>query len=196
MASNGFISRPGYAISDIVYFILGIVLLIKYRHSKYGRFFGIMSIIIGLTSLFYDVFHTYFAQVADLTAISALAFFILDLDIKRIWHLKKKQLTMIYIALISSYVILTILFKQMFGNLMIAAVIAFILLIEFKFKSVHKKRYWFIGTSLLLIGFTFWWIDAFHLWCSPILLLNGRAVFHYFSGLAIFFLAIFYNQFK
>lgn len=52
-AGNGFIKRPFYAIGNLVYLAVGLLILKKGNGSKISKLFGYMSLFIGIYWLFF-----------------------------------------------------------------------------------------------------------------------------------------------
>jgi Ceramidase len=201
-AGSGLVARPGYAVSNLLYIIIGIFILIKDWKNRVSRTFGFMTIAVGMFSFIYDTAHVYWSQLLDLTAMFVFAGFILVLNIKRWSNPPSKTLRLIYTALILVAVSLIYIFRSFSGDIVFGIFVFSIiisegyLLMRNKKNQLYRSRYWALAFMTFLAGIFLWFIDVLHLWCDPLNILNGRAVFHYLGAIGIYFLYKFYKQFR
>jgi len=196
-AGSGIIARPGYAFSNMIYFAVGIYLLAK-KESKIAKSFGVLALMVGAFSMIYDITYTYGAQLLDLFGMFLFVSFILVLNLKRI-NPRIRHLSKILFLIAFFSVILTFFIKGYSGDVIFTMLILFILLIEFYVSKNSKRLNYqslFIAIVLICIGAFIWIFDAFQIWCSPATILNGRAIFHYLTAIAIVYISRFYGQFK
>lgn len=185
---DSLIARPAYFLSNIPYIILGVYLVT--RKNKISKILGMFSILIGIASSVYDASYRYNAQLIDLAVMCLFISFLfiknLSLVLKR---LKSTKILFYYVINLLS-ISLIYYFKGGAGSLIFAALITLYIISELMVwrKFSITKKYWIIALTLFLIGWIFWQFDAKQIVCSPIALLNGRALFHYFTAGSIFFL--------
>jgi hypothetical protein len=201
-AGKGLIARPGYAVSNLLYIIIGIFILIKDWKNRVSRTFGFMTVAVGTFSFIYDTAHAYWAQLLDLSAMIVFAVFILILNIKRLSDPPPKSLRVIYTLVVAIAVLLIYTFRRFSGDIIFGIFILAILVSELhlimrkKGNWEYKYKYWTLGCITFLLGVSLWFIDVLHLWCDPLNIINGRAVFHYLGALGVYFVYKFYKQFK
>jgi|GEM_PF-1817421 len=201
-AGSGLVARPGYAISNLLYIIIGIIILVKYWKNRVSRTFGFMTVAVGLFSFVYDTAHVYWSQLLDLTAMFVFIGFILTLNIKRLANPSHRSLRVIYALVVAISVLLIYIFRSFSGDIIFGIFIVSNLLLEFnmikkqKGSFDYKYRHWILGVGVFLVGIALWFIDFFNIWCDPTNLFNGRGIFHYLGAIGVYFLFKFYQQFK
>jgi len=193
-ATSWVIKRPYYAISNLAFFISGAVILIKGKGSRISRIFGAMAIVIGLFSLIYDSTYTYLAQLFDLGGMLIFINVLLYLNLKKLFERIYLIIAQLLLFILSLFLIVDLQGYSgniVFGLYVTVLVISEIYLIKTK---VHKNlRKWLMPLVIFIIGFLIWILDSQKILCSPIGLLNGRAIFHYLNAVTIYQLYKFYE---
>jgi hypothetical protein len=192
VATSFLIARPWYAISNVAFLVVG--MLILYRGGRYSRLFGSVALLVGSLSFLYDATYTYLSQLIDLSGMLVLVSVLLYLNLQLFL---RKQTLIIGLAVGFIIAICTIITFRgfagdiVFGLLVLGYVVSEIYLLR---TGRHiKNRRWLLAFGIFLLGFIFWLCDASHLYCANIGLFNGRAIFHYTNSLTIYLLFIFYG---
>jgi hypothetical protein len=196
-ATSWVIKRPYYALSNFAFFISGLTILIKGNGSRLSKIFGFMAIAIGLFSLIYDSTYTYLAQLLDLSGMLIFVNVLLYLNLKNL--VKEKYLILIQSLLFILSLFLIVGFQGysgniIFGSYVTALVVSEIYLMKNKVHTNLSK--WLMPLGIFIIGFLIWILDSQKILCSPIGLLNGRAIFHYLNAITIYHLYKFYESQK
>ncbi len=189
LASDAIISRPGYFFSNIAYMIVGVYILRK--AGRFSKSFGIFAILIGLSSALYDTNALFYAQLIDLASMSAFVIFISIINLRNLGIRKWPYLITIALALQSIYMILILVNEGSSGRILFGLLVMSVIITEFliyRRKPSITMRNFKIAFLLFLFGFFIWSFDASQTFCSPISILNGRAIFHYLTALSIYYL--------
>jgi hypothetical protein len=197
-AVEGLIARPGYALSNIPYILLGIYLIVKRKESRLNLPFGLLSILIGTASFIYDATYLLLTQIIDLSAMFIFILFLLGLNLKR---LKSIQANVLFLSGFLAFVVM-VLFTLFIGGSMgrllfgigVVSVLVTELLIRLR-NHDYTDKYFYLAITVFIMGFGIWLIDANKIWCDQNNVFNGRSIFHYATTIAIFFLYRFYKQF-
>lgn len=186
-ASDGLLKRPWYAISNVAFFIVAFLIWRRDR-TALGKQFALTTLLIGVLSFVYDATYTYVAQLADLTGMLSFATLLLSLNVRRLGMVRYKLwlLGCIVVALVMIISLGHYAGNVIFG-MYLAAVVATEMMIRRRQPSASSK-YWMLAMSVFLLGFAAWLLDSSHTICFDIGLLNGRAIFHYTSAVAIYLL--------
>jgi hypothetical protein len=191
-ATNMLIARPWYAISNVAFLVIGILIL--FRGGRHSRLFGSVALLVGSLSFLYDATYTYLSQLIDLSGMLVLVSILLYLNL-RLFLQKQSLITGLAVSfIIALYAIITLrgfAGDIVFGLLVLSYVVSEIYLLCTK--RHIKKRRWLLAFGVFLLGFIFWLCDASHLYCANIGLFNGRAIFHYANTMTIYLLFIFYG---
>lgn len=195
--TNWVIKRPYYALSNLAFFISGVAILIKGKGSELSRIFGVMAITIGLFSLIYDSTYTYLAQLFDLSGMLIFVNVLLYLNLKNVFKGKNLIFAQILLFILSLATIINFQGYSgdiVFGLYVAAVVVSEIYLIKTKIHTNLRK--WLVPFGIFIVGFLIWILDAQKIFCSPVGLFNGRAIFHYLNAIVIYQLYRFYESQK
>lgn len=196
-AAAGFIARPGYFISNIPYILLGIYILTRRPQTRLNTLFGVSLIAVGSFSAIYDATFTFGAQIFDLIAMTNLVILFFDLNLRRIFNLRTRQLLAIHISLLGFYTLLVTMLEgssgRIFFGVIIAMIVATELLLYFRKKS-PKFHLWLIAFVLFIVGFGIWLLDANQILCDPTNLFNGRGVYHYMTAGSVWCIWKYYRR--
>lgn len=193
--THTWIERPGYAISNIPFMLLGLVLLAQ--KSKLAQWFGISSLFIGACSLVYDVTFTHAAQYFDWLGMFLFVNGLLSLNILRLTK-RPKRAMLAYVGLLLIYLPLSYITDA--GTEIFGVVVALVLITELYMYFSSPKSYsislFLAGLAVFLIGWGIWQFDSHQAWCDPTNLFNGRGIFHYLTTVTIFLLYKHYSRVK
>lgn len=195
--TNHVISRPNYAISNLVYIFVSLILFLKVKHNKAYLPFAVLALAVGMFSMLYDVRPLYITQLFDLLAMLAIASLIVFLNFSKIYKLNIKKCILIATFMITLGMLLVWTLQGHTGNLVFGFFIAIAIVSEYLAyqRKLHKEyKYWIAALVIFLLGFAIWLPDGTKTYCNPVALLNGRAVFHYLTAISIYLLAVFYSK--
>ena len=195
--TNNFVSRPNYALSNLAYFIVALILFYKVKQSKIFLPFAILALTIGSFSMFYDIRPLYLTQLLDLLAMLILANLIIFLNLIKLYKFDLFKSILAATALIVTGMVIVLTFQSYAGNYVFGFFILCIIITEFLIyrKKLHKDYgYWLAALLIFVIASILWIPDGTKTHCNQILLLNGRAVFHYLTAISICLLAFFYSK--
>lgn len=192
---TGLIARPFLALSNLGYFFISFLILKDWRKTKLARSFGLILLLVATLSMIYDIRPIYLTQILDLSGMLILINFLLFLDLSKLLKISRKRLFFILGVLLLLSVSTIIYLRGFAGNLIFGSyVLADVFIQDLLFRKKLNKdyRYWVIGFLIFASGFAIWIFDVTKIFCSPLLLLNGRAIFHYFVAITLYYLYIFY----
>ncbi len=188
-AGTGIIKRPFYALSNLAYIFVGLIILNK--KTRLSRAFGLTSLLIGLLSLFYDASNTYLSQLLDLVGMLLFVNLLIYLSSRRYSKISKNKLILAQSLFVLIGLIAIIYFKSfaggfVFGGFVIAEIVLELLLLR-QGKSINIKL-WLWGLGLFILGFLVWLPDASGWLCDPRNIINGRSIFHFLTAGTIYLL--------
>lgn len=195
--TNHVISRPNYAISNLAYIFVSLILFLKVKNNKTYLPFAVLALAVGMFSMFYDVRPLYLTQLLDLLAMLAIASLIIFLDLSKLYKLNIKKCILITTVMIALGMFIVLTLQGYAGNFVFGFFIAVAIISEYLVyqKKLHKGyKYWIAALVIFLLGFAIWLPDGTKTYCSSVALLNGRAVFHYLTAISIYLLAVFYSK--
>lgn len=196
-ATNYFIARPGYAISNLPYIFLGLYLVS--RKDKLAKLFGIISILIGAASFFYDSTFTLLSQIIDLSVMFIFINFLIVLNLKRLKNIKNKYLVSVVLISYLVFISITILLGGSSGRILFGIGVLLQIISEIYLKVRNKDvsiLNWSIAVAIFILGFGIWLFDGMKIWCDPNNIFNGRAIFHYLTTISIYYLYKHFKQFE
>ena len=193
VAMNAFIARPWYALSNVAFIIVGVLILT--RGGRY-RILGAVAFLIGILSFTYDASYTYLSQLIDLSGMLIFISVLLYLNLRLLMSSQRKLIGLLVAGFLTSLCIIIIFRGFMgdivFGLLVLGYVISELYLLHTK-RHINRQR-WAIALGIFALGFIFWLSDASHLYCADFGLLNGRAIFHYTNAITIYLIFTFYRS--
>lgn len=194
-AIEGIIARPGYAISNVPFILLGIFIICKHRKTPLGLAFGLCSIIIGVFSFIYDASFTYMSQYFDWMGMFLFVLILSLLNIRRIVYVSNRNLMYLGAVILLTYSILSFITQQ--GVVFFGLGVIFIIFTETYLLISRKEKVnigWLTALMLFFIGIIARSLDLYGIICDSSNLLNGRAVLHYLSTISIMLLFLYYNK--
>lgn len=192
-----FVKRPFYALSNVFYLFIGLLILYRGQGSRNSKVFGYLALLIGMLSFFYDATYKYFFQILDLGGMILFVNIIIFLNVQESYAFSKNKIifSQIIIGIIS---MLSIVFlKGFFGNIIFSVYVLAAILSEWQIYRTKRREqylYWTLALAALLVGFIFWLLDASGWSCDPKNIINGRGVFHLLTSISIYLLYVFYEK--
>lgn len=196
-AIEGLISRPGYAVSNLPFIILGIILILRAKNNKLAKLFGVSAIIIGLCSFYYDASFTYLSQYIDWLGMFIFILILSLLNVKRIINISNAKLYFYAFLIIIFYLLLSFITQQ--GTLFFGIGVIFVIFSEMYLLYKEQRKVdikWLVALLLFLVGFIARNLDLYGIICDPSNIINGRGILHYLSTLSIFLLYLYYTNIK
>lgn len=193
-AGSGLIKRPFYAISNLSFLIVGILILGK--NTRYSKAFGYMSILVGLFSFLYDASYTYLSQIFDLFGMLLFANLIIYLSARRYFSYTSKQILASQAIAILVGLSTIIFFKSYAGDYVFGIFLIFAIVLEYllwRSGKTNNIKLWIIALIIFALGFLLWLPDASGLWCDPRNRINGRSLFHVLTSITIWLLYKYYE---
>jgi hypothetical protein len=193
VATNALIARPWYALSNIAFLIVGLLILKK--GGRY-RILGAVALLIGILSFTYDASYTYLSQLLDLSGMLIFISILLYFNLRLLSSNRRKLISLLVAGFVASICII-IIFRGytgdvVFGLLVLSYIISELYILRTK-RHINRRR-WVIALGIFALGFIFWLCDASRIYCLDFGLLNGRAIFHYTNAVSIYLLFTFYRS--
>jgi len=193
-ATGFIIKRPFYALSNVVYLFVGVLILNK--KTRFSKVFGYTSLFIGLASFVYDASYTYVSQLVDLFAMLVFVNILIGLNIKRIYGFSKRFLASLGAIFVSVGMLAIIYFKSFSGEFVFGVFVVTLILSEFvlwRKGNSRKIKLFLVGLLAFVTGFIVWLPDAMAIWCDPSDIINGRSLFHIFTSITVYVLYRYYE---
>jgi len=193
--TEGLIARPYYAISNLAFLFVGIMILLKGKGSSLSKAFGSLAILVGFFSFLYDSSYLYVFQLLDLTGMLLLISFLLYLNLSVIYRNKALVIVLQVIAILLGLISI-IVFQGYSGDIVFGIFVLLCIASEIYLLRVGRhKNYlrWLLPLVIFIIGFIFWFFDASKIFCTSFGLLNGRAIFHFLNAIVIYYLYDYYR---
>jgi len=194
---TGLIKRPFYALSNLAYIFVGVIILKKGNGERISKLFGYTSILIGLLSFIYDASYTYVAQLLDLLGMFLFVNLLIYLSLKRYTTISTRRLLLVQSLFVLLGWISVIYFKSYAGEFVFGTFILFLLLLEYllwKSGRATNISLWLKGLGLFILGFIIWLPDAMGIICDPNNYINGRSIFHIITSITIYLLYKYYKD--
>ncbi len=195
-AGLGLIKRPFYALSNLAYLFVGLLILNKGKGSLSSKAFGYSAIFIGLASFVYDASYTYISQLVDLLGMFLFVHLIIYFSAKRYFSITNIKLISLQVSSVVLGVLSIIYFKSFTGEFVFGVYIILAMFLEFllwRRGEANNIKLWLKGVALFIIGFIIWLPDASGLICDPNNYINGRSIFHILTSMTIFVLYKYYS---
>jgi hypothetical protein len=195
--THGWIAEPANTWSNLIYIILGLVLLWRQRKNAIisDGLIGSSLVFLGCASFVYHMSFTFILQIGDFVGMFMLLGYCVAFNLKRAGgrrniHLIAWGLVFLFFIPFSIMRLYGIAYQSL-----IPLFVILLLVTEWKarkFDPLPLKKFW-LGLSLIGISFICTISDAKRWWCMPESMLQGHAFWHLFSALAIFMLADYYS---
>ncbi len=196
------VREPANTFSNISYVIIGILILMNARKHAYShlKLLGAFSILLGFMSGFYHATSSFFGEVLDYSSMFLISSYVLVANLSRIYKWSPKKMTIVASLLFAVSVIGLIQFRTVgavfFGIQINIALIAELIVRKRAHSHPHYKPLW-IALSLFLGAWGIWNLDTHRIVCDPTNhFINGHAIWHVATAIAIWFIYKFYTQFE
>lgn len=196
------VKEPSNTYSNAAYLIVGIYLVSLCRKVPLGHLhlLGFFCILIGLMSGFYHASGSFVGEVFDYSSMYLLSIYFLSMNLRRLYDLESRTLWILALFLlclsIGSLVTWEVIGSLLFGTQVILALTIEVYLSKIK-KVRVKYRALLQGCALFILAYVFWNLDRYRIVCDPNNhILNGHALWHIITAVAIFYIYKFYSQFE
>ncbi|MFA6099105.1 MAG: ceramidase domain-containing protein [Patescibacteria group bacterium] len=198
--------QPANAWSNLAYLVAGVVIFYFSRQEKiYLKAFGLLVLLMGLTSFLYHASYTFLGQMLDLSSMFLFSSYLLVLNFRRTGGklFTIKNLAWFYI-LLNAISIAVMYYVRLLGGFNIGIIIfalqvALVLLAEFYiFNKGHRgydPKYLLIGLVIIAAAAVFWMYDYTGKWCDTnyFHLINGHALWHVLTAVGLIFVYLHYK---
>jgi hypothetical protein len=195
--TNGFIKRPWYALSNVGYLLVGLLILRKGGKSVLGSLLGYSTLLVGLLSFVYDATYIRLTQLFDITGMLIFILVLIFIAQSSISRFSLRRYLFFSIPLLLFLIITTYFMGAQSGNIISGLLIVLFISLEYycyKKNLHHGYKYLLTGSLLLITGFSIWLLDTTKTVCFGFGLLNGRSIFHFLTAIAIYQVYEFYSS--
>lgn len=196
-AGSGILARPFYAISNLPFLIISVLILRKSKNLLALLFAATVGLV-GLFSFIYDAAPSRLTQLIDLTGMFLIISALITVNITRlrINNLRNNLIVLPIITFISSFI--TYFLKGISGNIIFGLLVLTYIFSELYLKKENNLKEWLGAFLIFATGFIIWLFDFKNWYCLPGNYLNGRGVFHILTAISIYLLYKYYafNQEK
>lgn len=205
------IVAPAEAWTNILYVVLGFVVLRRYRKGApslrsslpWLKAIGVTSIIVGIFSFLYHSTHTHWAETLDLSSMNLFSVLLFTLAAKRIWPgLHQRAIAAIYVVLLTVASAGLVIFDGTDRLAVFGATIAAVFVMEVML-GVRAHRLgkpidyrWFKATLAFLgLAYFAWQLDFQRVVCDPTNhFISGHGLWHILNAFCFYTLARFYEE--
>lgn len=196
------ISEPANTWSNIIFIVVGILILIECRKRNLGsiKLLGAFSILLGFMSGFYHATASLIGELVDFSSMFLISVFLISANYARVKNWSQTK-TFRFAATLTFFTLLTLFLYPVTGPFLFATQVVWASALEYIEwrKSPRKPQYkWFIWSFCILqVAFLIWNLDRLKILCDPDNhSINGHATWHILTGISIWMMSKFYSQFK
>ena len=189
----GWISEPANTWSNLPYLVLGIVIVWQNRRAPHYelRWMGPAMLLMGGFSLVYHASNNYLTQVFDFLGMYLLVFWMLVINLHRLGWFARERQKAVYVALCVAGTLLVHLMylAELKFQLIIAAASLAIMISEvmtWRYQRVPPGNF-LAGLVVLCVAQAASLADLTRVYCEPGSWLQGHAVWHVLSAVALYF---------
>lgn len=196
------IREPANTYSNLSYVIIGIMILLNARKYTYPhlKMLGWFSIVLGIMSGFYHATSSFFGEVLDYSSMFLISSYLVVANLSRLYQWSPKKVALSASVLFAISVIGLVQLRTV-GAVFFGIQIWAALIVEFilRKRSATRPVYISLGISLVLftVAWGIWNLDTHRIVCDPTNhIINGHAIWHILTAIAIFYIFKFYTQFE
>lgn len=190
----GWVAQPGNAWSSLAFVLVAVGLW-----RKEAPDFALVSLLVGLGSFAYHATNAYLLEMADLVTMFGLGSLMVAKTIGRARYWTRRIVWLVALSLGGVATIVTWVDidagNTLFGVLLVVAVF---LEVRAWRKQRHRELRWLLAAGACFgLGYVFWNLDYYRIVCHPDkALLNGHALWHCATAVALGFTARFYERLR
>lgn len=195
------IREPANTFSNATYVIVGIVILLNARKHAYPhlRLLGWFAILLGFMSGFYHATSSFVGEVLDYSSMFLISSYLVVANLSRL-YLWAPRRVMIAATLLFTVSVIGLVQLRTVGAVFFGIQIWTALIVELVLRKRSERRpeYKSLWTScgLFAVAWGIWNLDTHRIVCDPTNhFINGHALWHVLTGIAIWFIFKFYTQF-
>ena len=196
------IREPANTFSNLTYVIIGVLILLNANKYNFPnlKLLGYFSILLGFMSGFYHASSSFLGEVLDYSSMFLISSFVLVANLSRMFQWSPKKMTivasLIFIISVAVLVKLRTVGAVLFGLQVNAALVVELMLRKRAERKVIYRNL-FISLGLFVFGWGIWNLDTHRIVCDPTNhIINGHAIWHVATGIAIYYIYQFYTQFE
>ena len=191
------IVSPAETWTNILYIVIGFVLLRKFRA------FGLSAIAVGICSFIYHASHVHWTETLDLASMNFLGALLITLNIRRLFATLSSFVTgLIYSSVLLLSWVGLLLFDgtdrlAVFGALLTTTVLLELVILVKSDKRPFSPDYrWFWAAfGILGVSFFIWNLDFHKISCDPENhWISGHGIWHLMNSFCFYCLAMFYRE--
>ena len=189
----GWISEPANTWSNLAYLVLGLVIVRQnWRASHYElRWMGPAMLLMGGFSLGYHASNNYLTQVFDFLGMYLLVFWMLVINLRRLgWFARERQKAVFVALCVAGTLLVHLMYlAQLKFQFIIAAAALVIVVSEVRARRKQPVPWGnlSVGLALLCVAQAASLADLTRVYCEPGSWLQGHAVWHVMSAVALYF---------
>lgn len=196
------IREPANTYSNATYLIIGIIILIQSRKQLYPhlKLLGWYSILLGFMSGFYHATSSFFGEVLDYGSMFLISSYMVSANLSRLYKWSPRKMTLaattLFVFSVAGLVAFRTVGAPFFGAQIVATLILELILIRQGGTRPLYRSLW-TALGLFLGAWGIWNLDTHKIVCDPQNhFINGHAIWHITTGIAIYFIFKFYAQFE
>ena len=201
--THGLIRQPVNAFTNLAYIIIGIYILIYIFHTRSNQqktdhitglprkifiLFGLASIAVGIGSFIYHAGFTFLGMELDDDTMYLIGSFMLFWGLAHIQTINVKRFLFLYLSLNTGLELLIYFFPVvrgfLFGLLVLGSILIDRLIIKSQ-RTTSQIKYLVWGVGLFTLGYLVWIPDYTKLICVPNSIIQGHAIWHVLTAIAI-----------
>ena len=188
----GWISEPANTWSNLLYLVFGAIIMLGRREAHFElRWMGPAMLLMGFFSLVYHASNNYLTQVFDFIGMFLLVFWMLVINLRRLGLVTRDRQLPVFVALCLGGTALVHLMylAQLKFQLIIALATLAIVVTELMARRVRRVPLgsFAISLALLCVAQAASLADLGRVYCEPESWLQGHAVWHLLSAIALYF---------
>lgn len=189
----GWISEPANTWSNLAYLVLGAVIAWQNRRMPHYelRWMGPAMLLMGGFSLVYHASNNYLTQVFDFLGMYLLVFWMLVINLRRLgWFARERQKAVFVALCVAGTLLVHLMYlAELKFQLIIAAATLAIMISEVMARRYRRVRLgnFLTGLVLLCVAQAASLADLTRVYCEPGSWLQGHAVWHVLSAVALYF---------
>ncbi|MFL5784711.1 MAG: ceramidase domain-containing protein [Bacteriovoracaceae bacterium] len=196
------IREPANTFSNATYLIIGVLVLVQARKHIYPhlKLLGYFAILLSFMSGFYHATSSFFGEVLDYGSMFLISSYLLTANLSRLYKWSPTKMTIVASLIFILSVVGLVQFRTV-GAPFFGVQISIALFVEIYMnkKGLAKPIYkplW-VACALFLVAYGIWNLDTNKIVCDPDNhFINGHAIWHILTGIAVWFLFKFYAQFE
>ena len=189
----GWISEPANTWSNLAYLVVGAVIAWQNRRVPHYelRWMGPAMLLMGGFSLVYHASNNYLTQVFDFLGMYLLVFWMLVINLRRMgWFARERQKAVFVALCVAGTLLVHLMYlAELKFQLIIAAASLAIVISEvmtWRYQRVRLSNF-LAGLVLLCVAQAASLADLTRVYCEPGSWLQGHAVWHVLSAVALYF---------